>query len=305
MKAARMRSASIASDHRSQTFVRRLAIAASFAFFVTAHNAQAACQSDDDCKWPRMCSAGACTDPTAAPLPPNSCSRDKDCPGDTVCNGQQCVPAKSPPPTNLEISPLRPAEPEPQGSTPSTPPAPSTPPPAVSQAPIYVPPGLQDTPPQPPPPSLLQPSPPPKADVTKSHKPSKPTVFVVDLFIGAAWVNTQASTYTSSGLGGAIDGQALVGIQDNIQLGLRASASIMPVTSLYSAGPQIFMPDWHWGVTAAAANEGIKGGGREWGGQLELNFEYPLWSFLKAGGVAGAGLFKDAFEYTIRLEVGF
>jgi hypothetical protein len=97
----------------------------------------------------------------------------------------------------------------------------------------------------------------------------------------------------------------MVLVVDNIDVGLRGSASIMPITSLYSVGPTLFMPDWHWGAMIGPANMGFVGGKREWGGQGELTIDYPLWAFFKLWGAAGVGICKDETEYTIRAGVGF
>jgi len=66
------------------------------------NNANTGCQSQADCKAPRVCQAGQCREA-------GSCQRDTDCPGQQVCEGGRCAertpPAPAPAPT--------PAEPEP------------------------------------------------------------------------------------------------------------------------------------------------------------------------------------------------
>jgi hypothetical protein len=282
-------------------------------FALLEANRALACESDDDCKAPRVCSQGACVSPPhgSTTLP---CDRDVDCGGEDVCDNHQCAP--------LVITPRRggftvgsPAAPSPRDDkpipgleiTPSKPqPAPATPPPPP-------PPAAQSSSEQPPP-QRLAPAvhPRPKAipmDTTPPGTQRKPLGFHFDLFAGPGVVATQRVTVNTTGLGFGFDGQMMVGIAQNFALSLRGGGVVLPITSLYYVGPGVFMPEWHWGVTVGMGTIGEVDAARAYGAHVDVPFEYPITigqvSFLKLGADVGVGVYKGVVDETLRLYAGF
>lgn len=88
------------------------------ALTLTAWNAAAGCETDDECKGDRVCVEGACTAPTSA-----GCSSDVECPGDKICAQGHCT-LPSPPAAQAEAPavPSPPAAAVRGGDTPPPPP---------------------------------------------------------------------------------------------------------------------------------------------------------------------------------------
>jgi len=122
---------------------------------------------------------------------------------------------------------------------------------------------------------------------------------------GAAVIAEQGLINQALGLGGSIDGMVSYRVIDNLAITLRAGTVICPMTTLYYAGPGIFMPQWHWGLTVGWGNAGIPEVGRENGVHFEVPYEIRLGSFFKINIGVGFGFYKDVSEQTLRLEIGF
>ena len=114
------------------------------ALLSAARSGSAACAKDTDCKGDRVCNAGQCVSPSAAPPAapaPSSCAKDTDCKGDRVCSAGQCVapsaagtPSAAPP--AAEQQPVPPPVPPPSVPPPAaTPEASAAPPPPPAPAP--------------------------------------------------------------------------------------------------------------------------------------------------------------------------
>lgn len=269
-----------------------------------ARVALADCTSNDQCKAGRVCQAGACVAPPAPPVTP-SCDKDVDCPGEQVCEAHRCVPLEQ------SVAPVPPsAAPTNPPVTMSPPPAvvaPTPPPPAQPTAPSssYPPPPVYG-PPTYPPPAYAPPPPPPPP----KPKPPQPFGWKYDLQVGPGLLLAQQnhSPFKSfAGFGGAFDAEVAYGFQPNFGVGLRAGGLIGSwPTQFYYLGVGVVMPSWHWGLFAGPGVVVEPGTNtREWGGHLELPYEFPIGKFFKVVVAVGAGLYKGATAETLRVEIGF
>jgi hypothetical protein len=119
-----------------------------------------ACETDDECTSPEICSNGACVEAHQGP----ACYRDIECGAEETCDHHHCIqkmmvfPGEAPPPPAANTAPSL-AAPKPAGSRPTPPPPmPETAQPPPDSAP-------------PPPPSVIPPPPPPPGYAPSPDEP--------------------------------------------------------------------------------------------------------------------------------------
>jgi hypothetical protein len=239
-----------------------------------------ACESNAECKAPRVCSASVCAYAPADSVQP--CTRDLDCGGDEICQAHECGPA------------LTPAIPQ------------ASPPHSTTESPRSSSDDDIDRAPPPPTPGLF-----PPYYHRLFPKPVTPPIGVrFDLLAGGGLALGQAFNHgpQRNDFGVAVDAQLVNGVSQNLALGVRAGTVLMPselkLSSVYGAGG-FYLPDWHWGLFFGGGSAVAPNTPREGGVVVEMPFDVPLGRFLKLGLVLGFDLYHTFMQETARLEIGF